>query len=103
MRSREPVSLRRLLPTASFVGCADIRVAGATEHADQCVPGTLFAALASDEAIAAHAIRNGASALLVSRPLVGMPVSQCIVPEVAPALGEICAALAERNRYPAGD
>ena len=42
--SREPVSLRRLFPGASFVGCGDIRVFDATERAEECVPGMLFAA-----------------------------------------------------------
>ena len=42
---RAPVSLRTLLPAASFVGCADIRVTEATEHSAQCGPHTLFAAI----------------------------------------------------------
>ena len=42
---RIPVSLRSLLPAASFVGCADIRVSDAVESSQKCAPQTLFAAI----------------------------------------------------------
>ena len=39
------VSLRRLFPSASFVGCGDIRVREATDVSGSCGPGSLFAAV----------------------------------------------------------
>ena len=99
-RNREPVSLRRLFPAASFVGCADIRVTDATEQADACRPGVLFAAKPGRRCdgsdFAAAAVRNGASALLVERPLAGLAVPQCVIPEVARGFGILCANLAGR-------
>lgn len=99
-RSREPVSLRRLLPAASFVGCADIRIVGATDRAEECTPGTLFVSHPESTEDHLHratdAVRRGASALLVSQPIVGLAVSQCIVPQVGRAYGQICASLAGR-------
>lgn len=98
--SREPISLRRLFPAASFVGCADIRVTEATERADDCAPGVLFAARSGcrNDGVdfTADAIARGASALLVSRPQSGVNVPQCILPEVGRGFGMLCASLAGR-------
>lgn len=95
---RVPVSLRCLFPRASFVGCADIGVSEATENSDQCGPGVLFAAIsgtrADGAAFVGKAIERGASALLVSRPLPGVQVPQCVVPNVRKAYGELCHTLA---------
>ena len=99
-RSREPISLRRLLPTASFVGCVDIRIVGATDRAEECTPGMLFVShgpTAEDHLHrASDAVRRGASALLVSQPIAGLAVSQCVVPQVGRAYGQICASLVGR-------
>lgn len=95
---RTPVSLRRLFPQASFVGCADIRVTEATERSDECRPGLLFAALPGRTTHGAHfvpdAVSRGASALLVSRPHPGASVPQCVVPNARRCYAELCAALA---------
>ena len=97
---REPVSLRRLFPTTSFVGCADIRVTHATERADRCEPGMLFAARQGHSydgaEFTAEALGRGASALMVSRPQPEAGVPQCIVPEVGRSFGVLCASLAGR-------
>lgn len=99
-RVREPVSLRRLFPTASFVGCADIRVYDATESSEHSGPGVLFAAkpgrVHDGAAHASEAVRRGATALLASRPMAELPVPQCILPDVARAFGVVCANLAGR-------
>jgi len=99
-RLREPVSLRRLFPTASFVGCGDIRIYGATEHSDDCQPGMLFAAKqgrSHDGTRFAHdAVERGASALMLSRPIADLAVPQCVLPDVARAFGTVCANLTGR-------
>lgn len=99
-RLREPVSLRRLFPTSSFVGCGDIRIYDATERSQDCRPGMLFAVrqgCSHDGSRFAHdAVERGASALLLSRPIADLAVPQCVLPEVARAFGTVCANLAGR-------
>ncbi|MBW3540345.1 MAG: UDP-N-acetylmuramoyl-L-alanyl-D-glutamate--2,6-diaminopimelate ligase [Planctomycetes bacterium] len=94
---RVPVSLRRLFPRASFVGCADVRVTDATERSDLCRPRMLFAAIPGTRvdgaSFADDAVRRGASSLLADRPIAGVSVPQCIVPDVRQAYAELCAAL----------
>jgi UDP-N-acetylmuramoyl-L-alanyl-D-glutamate--2,6-diaminopimelate ligase len=98
---RVPVSLRTLLPTASFVGCADIRVTEATEQSGQCTPHCLFAAIPGTHVdgadFAGEAIEHGASSLLVQRPLPNVHIPQCVVPHARKAFAELCSAL---NGYP---
>jgi UDP-N-acetylmuramoyl-L-alanyl-D-glutamate--2,6-diaminopimelate ligase len=95
-----PVSLRRLFPRASFVGCADVRVARATERSDECTPDTLFAAIPGTRVngamFAADAISRGATSLLVEQPLANVSVPQCIVRNVRPSYSLLCAELAGR-------
>ena len=92
-----PVSLRRLFPQASFVGCADIRVSAATEDSRRCTTGSLFAAIAGKRVEGAHcvpdAIRRGATSLLVERPLPDASVPQCVVPNVREAYSRLCSEL----------
>lgn len=92
-----PVSLRRLFPSASFVGCADVITTAATEHSDRCGPGCVFAAVPGTRhhgsQFVPEAIQRGASAILLDRPLAALPVSQCIVPNVRGAFAELCHAL----------
>ena len=93
-----PVSLQRLFPRASFVGCADIRVISATERSDECGPDSLFAAIRGSRVHGAHyvndAIERGASALLVDCPQPHVRVPQCVVQDVRRSFAELCAALA---------
>jgi UDP-N-acetylmuramoyl-L-alanyl-D-glutamate--2,6-diaminopimelate ligase len=95
---RVPVSLRTLLPAASFVGCADIRVTEATEQSSQCGPHTLFAAIPGTRVDGAdfvdEAIKRGATSLLVQRPLPHVHIPQCVVPHARKAFAELCSALA---------
>lgn len=92
--SKVPVSLRRLFPQASFVGCADIRVEDATERSQACRQGALFAAVPGTQCHGANfvqdAIDRGAAALLVEIPLPGVSVPQCVVPQVRKAYAELC-------------
>jgi len=96
------VTLRRLLPAASLVGCADVRVSFATNRSGDCRPGCLFAVVrghrADGHTFIADAISRGAAALLVDHPLPDVPLPQCVVRDVRRAYGEICSAL---NGFPA--
>ncbi|MCB1080079.1 MAG: hypothetical protein KDM64_19820, partial [Verrucomicrobiae bacterium] len=91
------ISLRRLFPTASFVGCADIGVSDATECSDKANSNTLFAAIPGTRvdgaAFAEEAVQRGAPALLVQMPLPGVDVPQCVVRNVRKSYAELCEAL----------
>lgn len=96
--ARPAVSLRQLFPRSSFVGCASIHVSHATDHSGECVPGSLFAVICGSRHDGARfvgeAIERGAAALLVERPIAGVPAPQCVVPDVRRAYAELIAALA---------
>ncbi|QDU36467.1 UDP-N-acetylmuramoyl-L-alanyl-D-glutamate--2,6-diaminopimelate ligase MurE [Maioricimonas rarisocia] len=96
-RTPNSVSLKRLLPTASFVGCADIAVTDAVEHHEACTPGCLFAAISGGRTdgstLAPQAVQRGAAAVLTHRPLASIDVPQCIVPDVRTAFSQISHAL----------
>ncbi|MFN0196462.1 MAG: UDP-N-acetylmuramoyl-L-alanyl-D-glutamate--2,6-diaminopimelate ligase [Planctomycetaceae bacterium] len=91
------VSLRRLFPGASFVGCADVTVIDATEQSHECQPGGLFAVIPGSKVdgsrFIGEALHHGASALLVARPVAGVTVPQCVVRNVRRAYAELCSAL----------
>ena len=91
------VSLRRLLPVASFVGCADVIVTDATERSDECAPGVIFAAIPGTHHkgvdFLPEALARGASAVMTDQPLAAIRVPQCIVPDVRRAFAETCHAL----------
>jgi len=92
------VTLRRLFPMASFVGCADIPVVSATHHSGECRPGMLFAVLPGTRVhgseFIADAVERGASALLVEKPVPGASVPQCVVANVRKAFAHLCSELA---------
>jgi UDP-N-acetylmuramoyl-L-alanyl-D-glutamate--2,6-diaminopimelate ligase len=92
-----PVSLRRMFPAASFVGCADLVVSDAVSRSGDCRPGCLFAVIstARDDARrhATDAIQQGASSLLVAEPMADVHVNQCIVADVRQAYAEVCQAV----------
>lgn len=99
---RASVSLRRLFPASSFVGCADIHAFDVSECSRTCPPGAVFAALegtrCSGTRHVAEAVRRGASAVLVDRPLPDVQVPQCVVSNVRLAYARLCDATAG---YPA--
>lgn len=98
----QPLSLRRILSAASFIGCADIAVTDVQEQSSRCRAGSLFAALPGTKShgrdFVVDAVRHGAAALLAERPLCSAGLPQCIVPSARRAYAEICQALAG---YPA--
>lgn len=99
-RTKRPtlsVSLRRLLPSASFIGCGDVVARDVTERSSDCTPGMLFAAIPGHDRHGAEfvgeAMSKGAVAVLTDRPLAGSRIPQCIVPDVRSAFAELCHAL----------
>jgi|GEM_PF-191139 len=96
---RQPgmISLRGLIPSASFVGCADITVSSMTEQSGDCTPGCLFAALPGTRShgreFVKHALQRGAAAILTDRPLAEISAPQCIVPDARQVYGRLCQGL----------
>ena len=92
-----PVSLRRLLPNASFVGCSDIVAANATEDSRQADSDTVFAAISGTHVdgilFARDAVQRGCPAVLAERPLSDISVPQCIVPDAKLAYSQLCDAI----------
>ncbi len=96
---RQPgtISLRGLVPSASFVGCLDITVSSVTEKSQDCTPGCLFAALPGTRShgrdFVEHALQRGAAAILTDRPLAHVSLPQCIVPDARQVYGRLCQGL----------
>jgi UDP-N-acetylmuramoyl-L-alanyl-D-glutamate--2,6-diaminopimelate ligase len=92
-----PVSLRRLLPDASFVGCGEVIVNDATDDSRQVTEDSVFAAICGTKVdgrdFAADAVTNGCSAVLTDRPLPHVSAPQCIVPNVRAAYSRVCNAV----------
>jgi UDP-N-acetylmuramoyl-L-alanyl-D-glutamate--2,6-diaminopimelate ligase len=91
------VSLRRLLPGASFVGCGEMIVNDATDDSRLASPDSIFAAICGTKSdgrqFAADAIANGCSAILTDRPLPTVSAPQCVVRNVRAAYARICNAV----------
>ena len=99
-RTKRPtlsVSLRRLLPSASFIGCGDVVARDVTERSSDCAPGMLFAAIPGHRThgadYVAEAMAKGAVAVLTDRPIAQSRIPQCIVTDVRRAYAELCQAL----------
>lgn len=92
-----PVSLRRLFPNASFVGCGDVVVQDATEDSRQAGPETVFAAIPGTQVdgcrFASNAVDRGCRVILTERPLPGIAARQCIVRDVRMAYARLCDAV----------
>lgn len=91
------VSLRALLPDATFLNTDDLAVSD-VHHDSRCVtPGGLFAALPGTRQHGLEhlpeALLNGAAAVLTDRSPVGRSVPCCIVPDARRAYGALCHAL----------
>ena len=97
-----PVSLRRLFPHASFVGCGNVIASDVTEDSREAGPKTIFAAIPGTKVdgrqYAADAVRRGSPAILSTHPLPGIAAPQCIVPDVRAAFSRLCDAV---HGYPA--
>ena len=91
------VSLKRLFPTASFVGCADIRTSFAADRSSDCRQHSTFAVVRGSRSdgreFVRDALQRGAASLLVDRPLAEVPLPQCVVGNVRRAYAELCVAL----------
>ncbi|MBL4883322.1 MAG: UDP-N-acetylmuramoyl-L-alanyl-D-glutamate--2,6-diaminopimelate ligase [Planctomycetaceae bacterium] len=91
-------SMRRLLPSASFVGCGDLLFRNISSHSKNCGPGTLFVAVAGSNNnghnYTQEAISRGACGVLTSVPLVGINVPQCVVSDVRRCYAWLCQYLA---------
>ena len=92
-----PVSLRRLLPDASFVGCGDVIVNDATDDSRLATEDSVFAAICGTSVdgreFAAAAVANGCSAILTNRPLPTVSAPQCVIRNVRAAYARICNAV----------
>jgi UDP-N-acetylmuramoyl-L-alanyl-D-glutamate--2,6-diaminopimelate ligase len=79
-----------------IVGPADCEVSGLAYHSEQTRPGDLFCAVrgfAHDgHQFAASAVRRGAAAVLVERPLADLGVPQVVVADTRRALGILASA-----------
>ncbi len=97
VQTATPVSLRRLFPSASLVGCGDIAVRDVCEDSRLAVAGTMFSAIPGTcvhgLSYVDEALRNGATSLLVDRPVRNARVPQCVVTDVRLAHAQLCEAL----------
>ena len=91
------VRLRHLFPTASFIGCADLRVREAVCSSAEVTAGCLFAAVPGTarhgREFVGEAVQRGARSLLLDRPIAECPLPQCVVPNVREAFARLCHAL----------
>ena len=94
------VSLRRLLPEAQFVGCADWNVSGCTDDHRRLEPGQVFVAAREarpgyDGHLFVHeALERGAAGVVLESPCALAGRLQVIVPDAMAAHARICHALA---------
>jgi UDP-N-acetylmuramoyl-L-alanyl-D-glutamate--2,6-diaminopimelate ligase len=92
------IRLREVLPEAEFVGTDDIEVGGCSRDSRLVQPGELFAALPGSRVdghdFAAQAAARGCAAILAQRPMGGLSVPVCYVPDSRVAYGRVCQALA---------
>ncbi len=91
------VSLHRLFPQASFVGCGDIAAQDVTEDSRQATSSSVFAAISGTRFDGAHfakdAVERGCRAILTEKPLADVRVPQCIVPDARAAYARLCDAV----------
>jgi UDP-N-acetylmuramoyl-L-alanyl-D-glutamate--2,6-diaminopimelate ligase len=94
----QPIRLRALLPDAQFHGAVDIQVDRCTCDSRRIERGSLFVALPGTQHdghdFIAEALARGCSAVLADRPVPGLLVPVCCVPDARVAYGLLCQALA---------
>ncbi len=94
------VSLRRLLPEAQFVGCADWEVSGCCDDHRRLDPGQVFVAVRGarpgydGHAFVREALERGAAGVVVEHPCPDAGRLQVVVPDATAAHARICQALA---------
>jgi UDP-N-acetylmuramoyl-L-alanyl-D-glutamate--2,6-diaminopimelate ligase len=88
------LSLRRLLPEATFVGCDDVEVAAATTDSQAIEPGQVFVAVRGAKSdghqFVSDAAQRGASAIVAEQPLSDLKLPQCIVSDSRAAYALLC-------------
>lgn len=93
-------SLRDILPDASFVGCADLRVGHLTDDSRTVEPRSVFAVMTGRREHGARyideAVSRGAAGLLIERADPRCPLPQCVVSNVREAYARVSAVLAGR-------
>jgi UDP-N-acetylmuramoyl-L-alanyl-D-glutamate--2,6-diaminopimelate ligase len=94
------VSLRKLLPEARFVGCADWEVSGCSNDHRRLDPGQVFVAVRGarpgydGHSFVLEALDRGAAGVVVEYPCPGAGRLQVVVPDAMAAHARICQALA---------
>ncbi len=94
------VSLRRLFPEATFVGCADWEVTGCSNDHRRLEPGQVFVAIREPEpgydghVFVREALDRGAAGVILERPCPEAGRLQIVVPDAVAAYARICHALA---------
>ena len=94
------VSLRRLLPEAQFVGCADWEVSGCSDDHRRLDPGQVFVAVRGTRpgydghSFVLEALDRGAAGVVVEHACPGAGRLQVVVPDAKAAHARICQALA---------
>jgi len=94
------VSLRRLFPEATFVGCADWEVTGCSNDHRRLEPGQVFVAIREPQpgydghVFVREALDRGAAGVVVERPCPEAGRLQVVVPDALAAYARICHALA---------
>jgi len=92
------VSLRALFPAAKWVNGEDLMVSAASNRAEFCLPGGLFAVFRGTRhdgrEFMAQALARGVAGLLVDQPVADVALPQCVVPSVRQAYAIVCAQLA---------
>ncbi|MGP0064686.1 MAG: Mur ligase family protein [Isosphaeraceae bacterium] len=99
------VSLRRLLPEARFVGCADWEVSGCSDDHRRLDPGQVFVAVRGarpgydGHSFVLEALERGAAGVVVEHPCPDAGRLQVVVPDAMAAHARICQALAGDPSY----
>jgi UDP-N-acetylmuramoyl-L-alanyl-D-glutamate--2,6-diaminopimelate ligase len=94
------VSLRKLLPEARFVGCADWEVSGCSDDHRRLDPGQVFVAVRGarpgydGHSFVLEALDRGAAGVVVEHPCPDAGRLQVVVPDAMAAHARICQALA---------
>ena len=97
-RSSRPLMARLLLPHAQLVNAsASLMVTGVCERSNRCHLGDLFACIPGNQSNGLSyiddAIKSGARAFLLDRPLPQLPYPQLITPNVRGDFSRLCHAL----------
>ena len=88
---KQPLSLRDVLTEAEFVGADDVPLAACTSDSRAVRPGAVFVAVrgmhSDGHDFVADAVARGCAAVVAQRPLTGVGVPVCYVPDTGAAYG----------------